>query len=63
MDKIQLNGLTLKELKEFIKDLDDDRCFLVENTGYGHLLYNQCTIELIEYADGNKDIQLNIKTY
>jgi hypothetical protein len=51
---------TIKELKEFIKDIPDDKEINIENVGDTGFI-DDTELELIVYESGEIDINLNIK--
>ena len=52
-----LNGLTIRELKELIKDVDDDTKILV----WSEIPLQKCEIEIVIYDFDDIDVDINIE--
>lgn len=55
--KRKLYGLTIKELKELIKDVDDD----TEISVWSEIPLQKCEIEIVKYDFGDIDVDINIE--
>ncbi len=55
--KRKLNGLTIKELKELIKDVDED----TEISVWSEIPLQKLDIEIIKYDFGDIDVDINVE--
>ena len=55
--KRKLNGLTIKELKELIKGIDDN----TEISVWSEIPLQKCEIEIVTYDFGDIDVDVNIE--
>ena len=53
----KLNGLTIKELKELIKDIDED----TEISVWSEIPLQKLNIEIIKYDFGDIDVDINVE--
>ena len=55
--KRKLNGLTIKELKELIKDVDED----TEISVWSEIPLQKLDIEIVKYDFGDIDVDINVE--
>lgn len=55
--KRKLYGLTIKELKELIKDIDDN----TEISVWSEIPLQKCEIEIVTYDFGEIDVDINVE--
>ena len=55
--KRKLNGLTIKELKELIKDIDEN----TEISVWGEIPIQTLDIEIVKYEFGDIDVNINVE--
>ena len=55
--KRKLNGLTIKELKELIKDIDED----TEISVWSEIPLQKLDIEIVKYDFGDIDVDINVE--
>lgn len=55
--KRKLNGLTIKELKELIKDVNED----TEISVWSEIALQKCEIEIVTYEFGEIDVDINVE--
>ena len=53
----KLNGLTIRELKELIKDIDED----TEISVWSEIPLQKLNIEIVKYDFGNIDVDINVE--
>lgn len=53
----KLNGLTIRELKELIKDIDED----TEISVWSEIPLQKLNIEIVKYDFGDIDVDINIE--
>ena len=53
----KLNGLTIRELKELIKDIDEDTEILV----WSEIPLQKLNIEIVKYDFGDIDVDINVE--
>ena len=53
----KLNGLTIRELKELIKGIDDN----TEISVWSEIPLQKCEIEIVTYEFGEIDVDINIE--
>ena len=53
----RLNGLTIKELKELIKDIDED----TEISVWSEIPLQKLNIEIVKYDFGDIDVDINVE--
>ena len=53
----KLNGLTTKELKELIKDIDED----TEISVWSEIPLQRLNIEIVRYDFGDIDVDINVE--
>ena len=53
----KLNGLTIKELKELIKDIDDN----IEISVWSEIPLQKLNIEIVKYDFGEIDVDINVE--
>ena len=53
----KLNGLTIKELKELIKDIDED----TEISVWSEIPLQRLNIEIVRYDFGDIDVDINVE--
>ena len=53
----KLNGLTIKELKELIKDIDED----TEISVWSEIPLQKLDIEIVKYDFGDIDVDINVE--
>ena len=53
----KLNGLTIRELKELIKDIDED----TEISVWSDIPLQKLNIEIVKYDFGDIDVDINIE--
>jgi hypothetical protein len=53
----KLNGLTIKELKELIKDIDED----TEISVWSEIPLQKLNIEIVKYDFGDIDVDINVE--
>ena len=55
--KRKLNGLTIRELKELIKDVDED----IEISVWSEIPLQKLDIEIVKYDFGDIDVDINVE--
>ena len=55
--KRKLNGLTIRELKELIKDVDED----TEISVWSEIPLQKLDIEIVKYDFGDIDVDINVE--
>lgn len=55
--KRKLNGLTIKELKELIKDIDEN----TEISVWSEIPLQKLDIEIVKYDFGDIDVDINVE--
>lgn len=55
--KRKLNGLTIRELKELIKDIDED----TEISVWSEIPLQKLDIEIVKYDFGDIDVDINVE--
>ena len=55
--KRKLNGLTIRELKELIKDIDED----TEISVWSEIPLQKLDIEIVRYDFGDIDVDINVE--
>ena len=55
--KRKLNGLTIRELKELIKDVDED----IEISVWSEIPLQRLDIEIVKYDFGDIDVDINVE--
>lgn len=55
--KRKLNGLTIRELKELIKDIDED----TEISVWSEIPLQKLNIEIVKYDFGDIDVDINVE--
>ena len=55
--KRKLNGLTIRELKELIKDIDED----TEISVWSEIPLQRLDIEIVKYDFGDIDVDINVE--
>ena len=55
--KRKLNGLTIRELKELIKDIDED----TEISVWSEIPLQKLNIEIVKYDFGEIDVDINVE--
>ena len=55
--KKRLNGLTIRELKELIKDIDED----TEISVWREIPLQKLDIEIVKYEFGSIDVYINVE--
>lgn len=55
--KKRLNGLTIRELKELIKDIDED----TEISVWSEIPLQKLDIEIVKYDFGDIDVDINVE--
>lgn len=53
----KLNGLTIRELKELIKDIDED----TEISVWSEIPLQKLDIEIVKYDFGDIDVDINVE--
>ena len=53
----KLNGLTIRELKELIKDIDED----TEISVWSEIPLQKLNIEIVKYDFGDIDVDINVE--
>ena len=53
----KLNGLTIRELKELIKDINDD----IEISVWSEIPLQKLNIEIVKYDFGDIDVDINVE--
>ena len=53
----KLNGLTIKELKELIKDIDDN----TEISVWSEIPLQKLNLEIVKYDFGEIDVDINVE--
>ena len=53
----KLNGLTIRELKELIKDIDED----TEISVWSEIPLQRLNIEIVRYDFGDIDVDINVE--
>ena len=55
--KRKLNGLTIRELKELIKDINED----TETSVWSEIPLQKLDIEIVKYDFGDIDVDINVE--